>query len=265
MTGPVLTIITPVFNGRRFIEGCLRNFIEQDCQDAVHLVMDGGSTDGTPELVREWMTRSPRLELVSERDRGQSHAMNKAIALARTEYIGFLNADDFYEPGTLNRVASLIRGLERPAMLVGNCNVRIENDEIEWVQCPSLLGIEYLVMGPPLCYIPLNPSAYFYPKQLHDLIGPYDEDEHFQMDLKFMLKAVQAIPTIYHDEIWGNFRLLPGTKTFQHQSSGKQLAAMRKVYLKTFVKLPLSMQLRVIARYMLWSAARQIDGWRKRA
>jgi len=260
MTSPVLTVITPVFNGRRYIEGCLQNVVDQACPDAVHLVMDGGSTDGTPEIVRARMATNPRLQLVSERDTGQSNAMNKGIRRATTDYIGFLNVDDFYEPGTLNRAVGLIRALDQPTMLVGNCNFRNVDDGIESVNRPSLLGIEYLVMGTKLNQFPVNPSAYFYPRALHDRIGLYDENENYLLDLKFLLDAVQAIPTKYYNETWGNFRVIPGTKTFEHSRTGEAEIARQKLFRSVYARMPLKIQIRVALRYVLWSLDKQRRG-----
>jgi glycosyltransferase involved in cell wall biosynthesis len=258
MTQPVLTVITPVFNGRNYIAACLQNFVDQNCADAVHLVMDGGSTDGTADYVREQMPHMPWLHLVSEPDKGQSDAMNKGIALAPSEYVSFLNVDDFYEPGTLNRVVPRIRALDRPTMIVGNCNVRDENDRVDFVNTPALLDIEHLAMGYQMCDFPCNPSAYFYPKSVHEKIGPYRTDEHFLLDIYFVFDAVRALPTQYHDELWGNFRNIPGSKTFEHQKAGLQAPALHKFYRQLFWSLPPRTQIRVLARYTAWTAAKKI-------
>ena len=61
---------------------------------------------------------------------------------------------------------------------------------------------------------PNNPSAYFYPKAVHDIVGPYNVEEHFGMDVEFILAVVQAIEPLYIDVVLGNFRRIPGTKTY---------------------------------------------------
>ena len=94
----MLSVITPVFNGIRFIESCILNVIEQGCCEVEHLIIDGGSSDGTVEIVSRYAERYRHIRWVSEQDEGQSHAMNKGIAMARGTIIGFLNVDDYYEP-----------------------------------------------------------------------------------------------------------------------------------------------------------------------
>jgi hypothetical protein len=68
---------------------------------------------------------------------------------------------------------------------------------------------------------PWNPSAYFYQKSLHDAAGLYDENDHYVMDLDFLLRALQKAPFVYYDEVWGNFRWMPGTKTFEDNQAGQ--------------------------------------------
>src|SRR5690349_9456456 len=99
-----LSIVTPVFNGGCFIESCLRNVIEQACPAIEHIVVDGGSADGTVEILSEYAARFDHIHWVSERDRGQSDALNKGIRMARGTVIGWLNVDDFYEPNVLSGV-----------------------------------------------------------------------------------------------------------------------------------------------------------------
>src|SRR4030095_949036 len=113
-TKPQLSVITPVFNGIRFMEFCIRNVIDQKCDDAEHIIIDGGSTGGTVELIKNYADRYRHIRWVSEPDRGQSEAMNKGIATAAGPILGFLNVDDFYEPGVLCEVVSMDTRLPDP-------------------------------------------------------------------------------------------------------------------------------------------------------
>ena len=156
----------------------------------------------------------PHLRWISEPDRGQSDALNKGIGLARAEYIGILNADDFYEPGALSLVAAIIKNLSEPRLIVGACNVLTTEDRLVEVNRPSVLKFENFMIDPVKWPIPYNPSAYFYPKGVHGVVGPYNIEEHLGMDFEFILGAVQAVKPLYIDTVLGNFRLIPGTKTF---------------------------------------------------
>jgi len=217
---PKLTIITPVYNGERFIESCLKAVIGQNCPDMEHLIVDGDSQDKTIEIVKQYAQQYPHIRWISEKDSGQSDAMNKGIALAQGKIISFLNIDDFYKPNVLIRVLKNFQDLPEPSFLVGNCNIWGDQGLL-YVNKPRRLRLGDLLLGIDINPHPFNPSAYFYHKSLHQKIGRYNPDDHYVMDLDFILRAVQAAHVKYVDETWGNFRFIDGTKTFEDQKRGE--------------------------------------------
>lgn len=210
-----LSIITPVFNGIRFIESCILNVIEQNCADIEHIIIDGQSTDGTLEVIKRYAQRHPHIRWISEKDRGQSDAMNKGIHLAHGHILGFLNVDDFYEPNILSRIVDLFQTRPEPSLLVGNCYRWNDKGEIYQTNKPAKLDLSDLLLGWNINPFPVNPSQYFYHKSLHQKVGPYNAEEHFTMDIDFLIRAVQTAHVTYYDEFWGNYRFIEGTKTFQ--------------------------------------------------
>jgi glycosyltransferase involved in cell wall biosynthesis len=219
---PQLSIITPVFNGSHLISSSITNVVEQIIGTKIeHIIVDGGSSDGTVEIIQRYAENYPHIRWVSEADNGQSDAMNKGIRMARGSIVGFLNVDDYYEPSILNRVIEQFSNLTRPALLVGACNVWDEEGRLLFVNRPKKMKLHNLLLGFEHHPWPVNPSAYFYHKELHELIGPYKVDEHYALDLYFILRAVQVANVTYIDEIFGNYRLLPGTKTFTDIAAGK--------------------------------------------
>src|SRR5258708_4043114 len=96
-----ITVVTPSFNGAHTIRETVESVARQDYGDLEHIVMDGGSTDGTLDIVRSY----PKIRLISEKDEGHYHAMNKGIEMATGDWIGILNADDCYCEGILAKVA----------------------------------------------------------------------------------------------------------------------------------------------------------------
>jgi glycosyltransferase involved in cell wall biosynthesis len=96
-----ISIITPTFNSATTLRETLESVAIQDYSDVEHLVVDGGSTDGTLEILQQF----DRVDWISEPDEGHYHAMNKGIAKATGDVIGVLNSDDCYTPGTLAAVA----------------------------------------------------------------------------------------------------------------------------------------------------------------
>ena len=244
MDQPKISIITPAFNGRAFIEECIKSVIDQACPRSEHIIVDGGSPDGTVDIIKDYAARYPHIRWVSEKDQGQSDATNKGIRMAKSRIIGILNVDDHYEPGVLNRVLDLFKTLHEPAFLIGNCRVLTEQG-VMCINRPSKLKQTDLLMGGEINPHPYNPSAYFYHKSLHDKIGYYKIDEHYVMDLEFILRAVRVAHVRYVDELWGNFRYFEGTKTFTDKNSGlaqARIKTLRKIYID---QLPFYLQWKV--------------------
>jgi glycosyltransferase involved in cell wall biosynthesis len=97
-----ISVVTPSFNSAGTIRSTLESVASQDYAEVEHLVIDGGSTDGTIEILKQY----PKLTWVSEKDKGHYHAMDKGTRMASGEIVAILNADDCYRPGVLSRVAA---------------------------------------------------------------------------------------------------------------------------------------------------------------
>ncbi len=233
----MISIITPVYNGEKFIEFCIRNVIAQNSPLVEHIIIDGGSTDRTVEIIKQYAENYPHIRWLSEKDEGQSHAMNKGIKMARGEILGILNADDFYEPNVLNRILDLFGELLEPDLLVGNCNLWDDEEKITYINKPKDLRIGSLLFE--RSDFPYNPSAYFYHKSLHQKVGLYKVDEHYGMDIDFLIKAIQVAKVKYMDEIWGNYRHIEGTKTFINKQSDQYDNRHKRILLEHRRKLPL--------------------------
>jgi glycosyltransferase involved in cell wall biosynthesis len=223
--------------------------INQACPEVEHLIMDGGSSDRTVEIIRRYADRYPHIRWVSEPDKGQSDAMNKGIKLAKGEIIAILNVDDYYEPNVLNRIVELFKDLPEPSLLVGNCNVWQDDGQLKGINKPTKLQFKELLLGMDINPFPINPSAYFYHVSLHQKIGLYAVDEHYAMDIDFLLKAVQQARVKYIDETWGNYRQIAGTKTVTDCQNGGNQPRLRQVMRTYRQQLPLPQRLEIAARF----------------
>lgn len=225
---PRLSVVTPVLNGVAFIEECVRNVAEQNCEQAEHIIVDGGSSDGTLAALDRLVERTPRLRVLSHPRMRQSAAMNVGVQTSEGSIIGILNVDDYYSPGTLNRVLELFQSFTEPTLLVGNCTLWYEHREPRENR-PTDLRLESLLLGPRHRPFPFNPSAYFYDKEVHEVVGFYDEEDDFTMDLDFLLRAVTSIQTEYRDESWGNFRVHGQSKTEVSKATGRHRRRLAQV------------------------------------
>lgn len=223
----MMSIITPIYNGEKFIQSCLESVIEQNCPTLEHLIIDGGSQDRTVEIIKQYSGKYSHIRWISEKDQGQSDAMNKGIKMARGSIVGTLNVDDYYEQNVLNRVAKLFEDLPEPSLVYGNCNVWDKHNRLLFKNEPGEMTLVKLLIRAKLnknkkldFHYPVNPAAYFYHKSLHDQIGYYPVEEHYSMDVDFLIRAVKSATVKYVDETWGNFRHLPGTKTYTDKQSG---------------------------------------------
>jgi glycosyltransferase involved in cell wall biosynthesis len=222
----MISVITPVYNGEQFIEACIQVIIDQNCPDVEHIIVDGASTDKTVDIIKSYADIYPHIRWISEKDNGQSDAMNKGIAMAKGKIISFLNVDDFYQPNVLNRALEIFPSLPIPSILVGNCNLWDSKTKLVAVHKPANFSFSSMLQGLNETNFPTNPSAYFYHTCLHQQVGLYKVDEHYAMDLDFLLRAVQVASFTYINETWGNWMRLEGTKSmtlWQSEERGQQL------------------------------------------
>jgi glycosyltransferase involved in cell wall biosynthesis len=251
--GPRLSVVTPVLNGAAFIEGCVRNVAEQNCELAEHIIVDGGSTDGTLAVLDRLVEEITRLRVLVRPGMRQSAAMNAGIKASAGTIIGILNADDYYSPGTLHRAVEFFEFFEVPTLLVGNCELLREGQE-PLINRPADLQLESVLLGPRHYPFPFNPVAYFYDREVHEVVGFYDEDDDFTMDVDFLFRALASVRSEYRDELWGHVRVHEQAKTVVSKASGRHRRRMHQVLNKHRRRLPLGTQIALRCRLSVLDA-----------
>lgn len=223
---PKISVITPSFNAAPYIEQAIDSVQQQGYANFEHVIVDGGSTDGTVEVLK----RHPHLVWVSEPDGGQSDAMNKGFGMSSGEIIVYLNADDFFEEGAFAAVAQAFA--ESAKFVVGKVRV-LNADGSSYVNDPKVTLGEMLRWWEPNAYS-FNSSGYFYLREVQDAVGRFNVENHLAMDLEFLLEAALHYPFTKVDRILGNFRMIPGTKTFEHNSNDFETLRFTRKYLSNF-------------------------------
>lgn len=213
---PRITIVTPSYNQGAYLEETIRSVLLQRYPNLEYIVMDGGSTDGSVEIIEKYAPWITYWE--SEPDRGQSHAINKGFARATGEIMAWLNSDDVYSPGVVFRVADLLKGHE-DSILVGLSIVTDGPNSLKGAfdrRMPSWKEMVYEAKTFP------QPSV-FWTQDLWKKAGPLDEDFYYAMDYALWLRMVwQAEFVLHQSEIFSCARTHPNQKTNEIDPESKR-------------------------------------------
>jgi glycosyltransferase involved in cell wall biosynthesis len=209
VTLPRITIVTPCLNAADTLEECLASVRGQGYPDLEHLVVDGGSTDGTLELLQA----AERIRFISEPDEGRPDAANKGVQMASGDVIGFLNADDRYEPGALTAVGAAFAGDPGAMWLTGYC--RIIDGKGEEIRRPVTHYKNFLLrhFSFPL-YLTQNfvsDPATFVRRAALDAVGSLDNRYRISHDYDLWLRVARRWPPIVLERYLSNFRMVEGT------------------------------------------------------
>jgi len=215
-----ISVITPSFNSASYIEDAIKSVLLQDYDNFEHVVIDGGSTDGTLDILKKY----PHLKWISRPDKGQSDAMNKGFRMSAGDIIVYLNADDYFLPGAFKAIVPYFE--KGASFVVGK--IRVENDEGRpWINDPRIKHEEMLRHWENNAF-PLNPVGYFYLREVQEKIA-FNEDNHFAMDLEFLLECSLHFnfTKIVEDQPLGVFRLGKDSKTWKLEQEKQRMWDVR--------------------------------------
>jgi glycosyltransferase involved in cell wall biosynthesis len=180
---PRISIVTPSFNQARFLEETIRSVLLQNYPNLQYVLIDGGSTDGSVEIIKKY---APWLDYwVSEKDRGQSHAINKGLEHCDGEWFNWLNSDDYLMPGALSGMAVAGASSREAIVTVGGLRERgLDNGEKD---APAFATEEGLVES--LVNHRLRQPAMFYRRAVIDRL---DENLHLAMDFALWARVIAS-------------------------------------------------------------------------
>ena len=206
-----ISVVTPSFNQARYIRRNIESVIEQRIEGVEHIVADGGSTDATIEILKQY----PHLKWISEKDRGQADALNKAIAMSRGEWIAWVNSDDYLTPGALARLKEFLDRRSGAQFIFSNCLYVDENGaEIERIRATyTREGFCHWWR----CGVGFVQTGTFFRRALWEKYGPFDIGLNFSMDYEFWLRFHSDIEFHYLDDYLVAYRLHGESKTWQGQ------------------------------------------------
>lgn len=209
---PRITIISPTLNHACFIEQTINSVLNQKYPDLEYIVVDGGSTDGTMEILKKY---DKYVTWISETDNGQVDAINKGLRKADGEIVAYLNTDDFYAPGALLKIGTFFRDNPTAQIVTGKC----QNVDIVGKPIRSIITIyknAWLFLGNTQFLKILNyiaQPATFWRKSLHSSIGYFNLSYRYAMDYDFWLRAVSNEKLHFINSYLASFRIHPASIT----------------------------------------------------
>lgn len=210
MAEKALSILTPSYNQSKYVTENIQSVKRQELDDVEHIVLDGGSDDGTVDILKEY-DDTYDLRWVSEPDRGQTHALNKGFQMANGEWIGWQNSDDFYLSGAFSKFQESLKENPQADAIYGDLVIVNENsDEIsqQFMTRPSKFIQRHWSLF-------ASNQALFVRRSALEKIFPLSEDLEFTMDAELTWRLLERDLNLVHvSEPLGAFRVQPNAKTF---------------------------------------------------
>jgi len=203
----LVSIVTPSFNQGQFLETTMRSVLAQDYPNIEYIVVDGGSKDNSPEIIRRYADRLAWW--VSEPDKGQTDALNKGFSHASGEILAWLNSDDTYQPGAVAEAVAYLQDHPDVSMVYGDANYIDAEGQVIGRFPAAQTDNRRLRQG----YVHVPQQATFFRGDLWRKVAPLDPSFYFAMDYDLWVRLSRLGPPAYVPRLWANFRLHGGGKT----------------------------------------------------
>ncbi len=249
---PKVSIVTPSYNQGRYLEMTIRSVLEQDYPNIEYLVIDGGSTDESVDVIRKY--EGQLAGWISEKDRGQTDAINKGFARATGEILAWINSDDTYQPGAIREAVSILQSRPELGMVYGDTNYIDEHGQVIGHFPAAQASYQRLRRG----VINIPQQSAFFRTELWRRVGPLDPSFYFAMDYDLWVRLAGQAPLLYVPRLWANFRLHSGAKTIL--SDDRCWPEMLRVHRR----LGGAMFAPIVARYWVRKLAAPLINWRRR-
>lgn len=250
---PLITIVTPSYNQGEFIQDTILSVLNQDYQNIQYIIIDGGSTDDTMDIIMKYKDRIDIV--VHEKDKGQSDAINKGFKLAKGDWVTWLNSDDILLPHAISEFvdflyhrpdgsiyyASNLNWIDSDSKFIKTVTVKIRDRD-------DLLNNNYSLIQ----------QGSFYKLADVQSIGYINEDLNFCMDLDLWLRLLSIGKIYYVNSTWAAFRIWGLTKTSQ---GGNEFLCEIENVLKSYnmklnssnyLRLKIQMAKNILKRFLLW-------------
>jgi glycosyltransferase involved in cell wall biosynthesis len=204
---PLVSIVTPSFGQAKFLERTMQSVFAQTYSNLEYIVVDGGSRDHSKEIIEKLSAKLAWW--VSEKDCGQTEAINKGFTHANGEILAWLNSDDTYQPNAISEAVEFLQDYPEVGLVYGDANFIDENNRVVGRFRARQTDLAGLRRG----YVHIPQQASFFRADLWNKVGPLDESFFFAMDYDLWVRLAKTSQLKYIPRIWANFRLHEETKT----------------------------------------------------
>lgn len=206
----------PCFNTVDYIERSIRSVVEQDYEELELFIKDGGSNDGTLDIIKFYAKKYPDIiKWVSRKDKGQADAINFGMNKVQGDILTYLNADDVYKKGVFKEVAKYFT--ENPGVMwaYGKADIINANDkEIRrWITIYKNFWLKNYSYSTLLVLNYISQMACFWRKEASRQVGEFDVSQHYVMDYDYWLRLGERFKAGIIDKYLGSFRIAPTTKS----------------------------------------------------
>lgn len=191
--------MTPSFDQAEFLEKTIRSVLDQDYRDIEYWVIDGGSTDGSVDVIKNYKDRLRGW--VSEKDSGQAEAINKGLRLTTGEILAWLNSDDYYLPGVISAAAKVFEDNPEVVMVYGDMLAVDEHG-----QTINELKYNQLSLEDLLCFQIIGQPAVFFRREAYEKTGGLDTSLHFLLDHQLWIRIAQQGKILHVPQKWAAAR-----------------------------------------------------------
>ena len=212
---PFVSIITPSYNQALFLEETIKSVLTQDYPRIEYIIMDGGSTDGSVDVIQKYADRLAYWESV--KDKGQTDAINKGFNRASGDILAWINSDDTYNPKAVGEAVKFLIEHPETAMVYADCNFINEHGEVIGKFASRQTDYAKLRRG----YVHIPQQTMFFRSTYWKQLGPLDTSFYFAMDYDLWVRIAKQAPIQYRPgKTWANFRIHTSSKTNVNDERG---------------------------------------------
>lgn len=229
----LISIITPCFNAETHIEEAIESVREQNHDNVEHIIVDGGSSDATVEILEQY----PQITYISEPDNGIYDALNKGIELATGDLIGWLNADDMYAEGAFNHVASAYENNPSCDLIAGDCIVFTQEDGSEQEVVRQRFSDPEAFSEGAITHNSTQLNGCFFKPDLIESIGSFDDQLQIGGDREYLIRLAAMGPRLVRlDAPVYRYRMHEGSLTFNRDGGNPKIPCEESMrYLPKFL------------------------------